>query len=119
MRRVIVATKIFEEVHSEIPSMLIDMAHFDDAILGTSQSSGCGTLNDGTDICVTGIKYIRDRFEKLSSCNKVPYTPTGHRIGFGKCIDANNSSSIKFIMHEQRTRTDMYPLEKNFIITLI
>ena len=46
MRRVNVATKIFKKAHREITSMLVDLAHFDDAILGTCQCRGCGTLYD-------------------------------------------------------------------------
>src|SRR6266702_5823759 len=99
--------------------MLIDLAHLDDACLGTSQSSGSGTLYNSTDICVTGIEYIGDRLEKLGSCHKVTYTPTGHRIGFGKGIDADNAPQIKLVMRKQRAGTDMYTLEKNFIIALI
>jgi hypothetical protein len=48
-----VTTKIIEEAYCEITPVLIDLAHFNNAILGTSQSSGCGTLNNGT--------IIRDR----------------------------------------------------------
>jgi hypothetical protein len=70
-----------------------------------------------TDIRVTGIEYIGDRLEKLGSCHKVTYTPTCHRVGFGKSIDANNSPLIKFVMRKQRARTDMYTLEKDFIIS--
>jgi len=45
MRRVKVATEILEEAYREIASMLVDLAHFNDAILGTCQSSSSGSLD--------------------------------------------------------------------------
>jgi hypothetical protein len=43
-----VTTKIIEEAYCEITPVLIDLAHFNDAILRTCQSCGSATLDDRT-----------------------------------------------------------------------
>ena len=43
-----VTTKIIEEAYCEITPVLIDLAHFSDAILRTCQSCGSATLDDRT-----------------------------------------------------------------------
>src|SRR6266566_3574008 len=119
VRCVYIATELFQQAHCEITAPVVDQAHFCDACLRPSQSCCGGTLYDSTDIRVAGIEYVGNCLEKLGSCHKVTYTPTGHRIGFGKGIDADNAPQIKLVMRKQRAGTDMYTLEKNFIIALI
>src|SRR5581483_594457 len=114
-----IAPVIFEQTHGKVAPAPVCLAHLAHAILRAGQSSSGSPLDQRADVSIFGIEYIDDGFHQLSSSRQVADAPSGHGIGLGEGVSADEATGLELFARKHGSGTDMLTLKNNLIIAFI